>query len=196
VGLAMVAPLAVTVIFGQKWVAAIPAVRWLAIFMIVRTMGTLTEQVLISQRMTRFTMRMSIFNFVIMPVAFVAAAHWLGTRGVAAAWVALSPFTILPLLILLFRTVHLPYRQYLAAVLPALSGSAVMSLAVMGVLRWMATSANVSPKAMLAVAVLTGAAAYTAVIMGFFRERVMRYGRFLGDMRKRKSESVPVTATP
>ena len=100
-GLAIVTPLAVPVVFGARWIAAIAPVRWLALFMIVRTMGTLTEQVLISQKMTRFTMRMSIFNFIVMPIAFVAGAHWQGMGGVAAAWLVLSPFTIVPLLIIL-----------------------------------------------------------------------------------------------
>ena len=46
-GLAIVTPLAVPVVFGAKWSAAIGPVRWLSLFMIVRTMGILTEQVLV-----------------------------------------------------------------------------------------------------------------------------------------------------
>lgn len=61
-GLAIVAPLAIPVLFGAKWTAAIAPVRWLSLFMIVRTLGTLTQQVLISQKMTRFTMRVSILT--------------------------------------------------------------------------------------------------------------------------------------
>ena len=54
------------------------------------------EQVLISQRATAFTMRMSLFNLAVMPVAFLVGAHWKGTSGVAASWIILAPLTVFP----------------------------------------------------------------------------------------------------
>ena len=188
VGLAIVTPLAVPVVFGTKWIAAIAPVRWLSLFMIVRTMGVLTEQVLISQRMTRFTMRMSIFNFVVMPISFVAGAHWQGIGGVAAAWLALSPFTIVPLVIILLRTIHLPYQRYIAALIPSLVGSAAMCFSVLALRQWF-LPASWSPKTMLAVQVAVGGAVYGAVLLGFFRERILRYARFLQNMRNAKKIS-------
>jgi PST family polysaccharide transporter len=188
VGLAVVAPLAIPVVFGATWNASITPVRWLALFMIVRTMGILTEQVLISQKMTRFTMRMSIANLAMMPVAFVIGALWKGMAGVAAAWLYLSPLTIVPLLIVLFHTIHLPYRSYLAALVPAVTGSAGMCLAVLAIrsilpASWPAQTA-------LAVQVAAGAAVYGAILILAFRERVLRYVRFLQDLRKGKTSPV------
>jgi len=185
-GLAIVTPLAVPVVFGATWIAAIPPVRWLALFMIVRTMGTLTEQVLISQRMTRFTMRMSIFNFIVMPVAFVVGAQWQGMGGVAAAWLALAPLTIVPLVVILLRTIHLPYRDYVSALVPSLAGSAAMSLAVLAVRQWL-LPASWPMRTMLAVQVAVGGAVYGAVLLTFFRQRIFRYVRFLQDRRKGKT---------
>ena len=193
VGLAIVTPLAVPVVFGAKWAAAIPPVRWLALFMIVRTMGILTEQVLISQKMTRFTMRMSIFNFIVMPIALVAGAYWHGMAGVAAAWLVLSPLTIAPLIFILLRAIHLPYRDYFAALLPSLGASAAMCAAVLAIRHWL-LPATWPAKTLLAVQVAAGGAVYAAVLMGFFRERILRYVRFLQDMRKKKSS--PPALTP
>ena len=189
-GLAIVSPLAIPVVFGAKWTAAIPPVRWLALFMIVRTLGTLTEQVLISQKMTRFTMRMSIFNFIVMPVAFVAGAMWGGTGGVAAAWLALAPFTIIPLLIILLRTIRLPYRDFVAALVPSVVGSAAMCVAVLAVRQWL-LPASWPAKSLLVAQVAVGGAVYGAVLMGAFRQRVLRYVRFLQDMRKGKKSPSP-----
>ena len=185
-GLAIVTALAVPVLFGARWTAAIAPVRWLALFMVVRTMGTLTEQVLISQRMTRFTMRISIFNFMVMPVAFIAGAKWQGMGGVAAAWLALSPFTIVPLVIVLLRAIHLPYRQYIMTLVPSLAGSAAMCLAVLAVRQWLLPAAW-SPRLLLITQVGVGGAVYGAVLWGFFREKVLRYARFLLEMRKRQN---------
>jgi len=191
-GLAIVTPLAVPVVFGAKWAAAIAPVKWLALFMIVRTMGILTEQVLISQKMTRFTMRMSIFNFIVMPLALVAGAYLQGMAGVAAAWLVLAPLTIFPLIIILLRAIHLPYRDYFAALIPSFVASAAMCVAVLAIRQWL-LPAMWPAKILLAVQVATGGVVYGAVLMGFFRERVLRYVRFLQDMRKKKSPAPSLT---
>jgi PST family polysaccharide transporter len=188
VGLAVVAPLAIPVVFGARWNAASAPVRWLALFMIVRTMGILTEQVLISQKMTRFTMRMSIVNLAMMPVAFVVGALWQGMTGVAAAWLYLSPLTIVPLLLVLFHTIHLPYRSYLAALIPAITGSAGMCLALLAIRQIL--PASWPAQITLAVQVAVGAAVYGAILILAFRERVLRYVRFLQDLRKGKTSPV------
>jgi O-antigen/teichoic acid export membrane protein len=190
VGLAIVTPLAVPVVFGTRWISAIDPLRWLALFMIVRTMGTLTEQVLISQKMTRVTMRMSLFNFVVMPIAFVAGARWQGMGGVAAAWLVLSPITIVTLSIILHRTIQLPFRSYVAALVPSLVGSTAMCLSVLAVRQWL-LPASWSSKTLLAVQVGVGGAVYGAVLMTVFRQRVLRYVRFLQDMRKGKKSPSP-----
>lgn len=132
-----------------------------------------------------------------MPIAFVAGAEWRGLGGVAAAWLALSPITIIPLVIVLRRTIHLPYREYVAALFPSLVGSVPMCLSVLAFRQWLLPAAW-SPRLALAVQVAVGGAVYSAVLLGFFRERVLRYVRFLRDMRNRNNTpaltSLPVEA--
>jgi len=190
-GLAIVAPLAVPVLLGNKWLTAVEPLRWLSVFMILRTMGILTEQVLVSQLLTRFTMRMSILNLIVMPVAFVVTAKWLGTGGVASAWLILSPITLFPLLFVLLRSIHLPWSQYLGALFPAIAGSVAMCIAVAALSRW-PLLASWHPWILLATLVTVGGVVYAAVLLGFFRERVVRYLRFLKDMRK--GQEAPVAA--
>jgi PST family polysaccharide transporter len=191
-GLAVVAPQAVPMILGPKWVAAIGPLQWLGLFMIVRVLGTLSEQVLISQRLTRFTMRMSIMNFIVMLLAFVATAKWQGPVGVAASWIVLSPVTILPLLIILLRSINLRLREYVAALLPSAAGSAVMCLALPGI-NHLAASTSWPSQVHLALTVTGGAVVYGAFVLLFFRKRVFRYINFLQNFRKGKEAAVPAT---
>ena len=183
-GLTIVAPAAVRVILGPEWVAAAKPLQWLGLFMIMRVLGVLAEQVLVSQRLTRFTMRMSILSFAIMPAAFYVAARWSGPTGVAAAWITFSPLTILPLLIILSRKIQLPFRQYAAVLLPAVAGSGVMCLAVMGISSRL--PAGLAPQARLAIQVAVGGAVYGGFIMTFFRGRILRYVNFLWSLKKGK----------
>lgn len=189
-GLVMVAPLAVPAVLGAKWISATVPLQWLGLFMIMRVLGNLAEQVLISQRLTRFTMRMAIFNFVVMLAAFITAARWKGPDGVAAAWITLSPLTVLPLLIILLRSIQMPFRDYASALLPAVTGSAVMCLALFGLNRELA-SAPWPSQVRLAVEVAAGGAVYAGFILCFFRARVWRYVNYLSNFRKGKQIAVP-----
>ncbi|MGA2713787.1 MAG: lipopolysaccharide biosynthesis protein [Bryobacteraceae bacterium] len=191
VGLVIVAPQAVPVLLGARWAAATAPLQWLGLFMIVRVLGVLAEQVLVSQRLTRFTMRISIMNFVVMLLAFIVAARWKGTGGVAAAWIVLSPLTVLPLLIVLARSIQLPFRDYAAALLPAVAGSAIMCLALFGISgRLFSTAWPVQLR--LALQVAAGGVVYVVFILTLFRGRVVRYTNFLSNLRKKRE--IPVSA--
>ena len=189
-GLAIVAPQAVLLILGPKWTAATRPLQWLGLFMIVRVLGVVAEQVLVSQRRTRFTMRMSIMNFVVMPVSFFLAAHWKGANGVAAAWITLTPVTILPLLIIVLRTIKMSVREYGAALSPAMLGSAIMVLALLAINSRLPASWSVAVR--LAVQVGVGGAVYGGFISCFFRPRILRYVNFLSSLRKKEENSKPV----
>jgi hypothetical protein len=136
-------------------------------------------------------MRISIMNFVVMLLAFIVAARWKGTGGVAAAWIVLSPLTVLPLLIVLARSIQLPFRDYAAALLPAVAGSAIMCLALFGISgRLFSTAWPVQLR--LALQVAAGGVVYVVFILTLFRGRVVRYTNFLSNLRKKRE--IPVSA--
>ena len=195
-GLGMVAPEAVQVILGPKWAGLVGPLRWLVVFMTIRTVGTLMEQVLISQRATAFTMRLSLLTLFVMPAVFFPAAHWKGTSGVAASWILLAPLTIFPLAWRLVRTIRLNLGEFGGAVLPAISGAAAMVGALFGVRMWLAQEPWPAV-VKLAIQIAAGGVVYSAVLFLLFRERIFKYGRFLRDLRKdreaphQESEGVP-----
>lgn len=184
-GLALVAPEAVTVVLGSKWAAVAPPMIWLAVFFAVRTLSTLCDQVLICLRHSGFTMKLSLLNFVVMPLGFILSAKIGGIGAVAASWLILAPVTVLPLVIKLMRTIHISFRQMFLVVWPALAGSAAMALAVL-LGRWWLETRNWPVSIRLGTMIALGAAAYLAVLMGPFRQKLTRYLRFLQDLRNRK----------
>lgn len=180
-GLAIVAPEAVQLLLGPKWAGAAMPLRWLAIFMAVRTMSYLTNQLLTTLRFTRFGMWMSFLSFGLMPVAFWVASRW-GVAAVAGAWLAMSPITVVPTAVKVLRTIRCGFSEYLGSLAPALAGSAAMLFAVLAVRIW------VMPPTWpvifrLAAEVAVGGAAYLGVIWGFYRVRVMQYIRFFLQLR-------------
>jgi teichuronic acid exporter len=183
VGFVMVAPQAVVLLLGPKWADATVPLQWLGLFMSLRVLGSLAEQVLVSQRLTRFTMRLSIVNFIVMLIAFFVGAQWKGTTGVAAAWLVLSPLTILPLLIFVLRRIRLPVHKYAMALLPAFGGAAVMCVALILLDRHL-SAGHWSVGVRLPVQVAVGAAVYVAFNLCFFRTRIARYTSFLLNLRK------------
>jgi PST family polysaccharide transporter len=181
-GLALVAPEALEVILEPKWLAATGPLQWLAVYMTLRPLATLAEQVLISQRQTRFTMQMSVLTFILMPVAFYVTALWYGPSGVAASWLVLTPVVILPVLIKVLRTIQLSTAEFLGAMWPAVAGAIVMVPSVLLLRSWLLSQAW--PVAMvLALEVMGGGLIYAAVLLGFFRNRLTRYIRFAKDLR-------------
>jgi teichuronic acid exporter len=183
-GLAVTAPEVVHVVLGPQWAAAVVPLRWLALFMGLRTMSGLLSQVLTSLRYTAFCMWISMLSLAVMPVSFYFASRW-GLGAVAACWLALSPVTVGPLVLMLRRAISLPWRDYLDAVLPALLASAAMVAGLMAI--------RISPlpggwpvSFSLAVQVVAGGAIYGTVLMLGYRERVLRYVRFFRQLRKKR----------
>ncbi len=184
-GLAAVAPEFVRVVLGPQWEGVVGPVRWLAVFMGVRTMNSLITQVLTSLRHTRFTMWMSLLNFVAMPLAFWAASGR-GAAAVAAAWVILAPVTIGPSLEKLLRAADMRRRDYFDSLFPAAVASAAMLAAVLALRVWfpMPHSGDV---ARLGVQVGAGGLVYLLLMSTVFRERLLRYVNFLRSVRKDKT---------
>ncbi|MDE3195012.1 MAG: lipopolysaccharide biosynthesis protein, partial [Acidobacteriota bacterium] len=136
-GLALVASDAVQLLLGSKWTAAIWPIRWLAIFAAFRMFSYLTNQMLTALRYTRLAMVLSFLNFLIMPFAFYIASHW-SLGAVAASWLIMSPVTILPSMIKVFRSIRCGPVAFLKALAPGLVSAAVMCAGVFFLERFLA----------------------------------------------------------
>lgn len=181
-GVIMVAPEAVYVVLGPKWLSAAGPLAWLALYMIVSSMGSLVTQVLVSQRQTKFTMRIAFVNLLLLPLTFVAGAWYNGTTGVAQAWILAAPVTIAPSAIVLFRRIGLSWTAYLKTLRPTLISTAIMAASIAGLKR-IIEPIHLPVALQLAVEVLTGASVYCLVLLLFWREKLARYVRFVRSLR-------------
>lgn len=181
-GLAVVAPEAVGVVLGPRWAGAVAPLQWLAVFMILRTLSALVSQVLTSLRFTTFSLWMAGLSFLVMPVSFYVAARW-GTGAVAAAWLVLSPVTVLPPAVKLFGAIHCRFREYLAILAPMIVASAAMLGAVLGLRLWLLPAAW-TPPARLVAQVAAGGAVYAGILLGFYRGRILKYVQFFARLRE------------
>ena len=192
-GIVVLGPEAVKVILGDKWSAAVGPLSWLAVYMIISTMNSLITQILISQRLTKYTMRLSFLNLLVMPIAFFIGARLNGVTGVAAAWVISAPLTALPAAFILFRQIGLSWGDYLKGLFPILFSCAGMAASLIAVRRGLHLL-HLSLYTTLFAEILIGASVYGLVMIVFFRGKIIPYWQFLQRLRRGGSPSLEETA--
>ncbi len=176
VGFVVTAPELVEVALGPKWSAAVEPARWLAVYMSLRSMGTLVQQVLVSLGQTRYFLWISTLSFVVLPPAFYfAVPHGLG--AVAAVWLLTSPLLLLPQLIKVLELMGFSRWAYLRLLLPSLSVAGVMGIVVWFLqialgLRWAAWMR-------LSLEILAGACVYSGLIWWLHRANLEKYYEIL-----------------
>ncbi|HEY3194425.1 MAG TPA: lipopolysaccharide biosynthesis protein [Candidatus Dormibacteraeota bacterium] len=168
-GLALVARDFVLVVLGSKWEGTIAPLRLLAAYAALRSITPLLPQALQIIRDSRFEMWRMVAAAVVMPTSFYFAAQRWGTVGLAMAWMLADPLLAFVLYRRVFRKIGLSPRAYLAALWPALSGTALMAGAVLavGVLRgneW-------TPALRLAAQIGVGVITYGLACVVLHRER-------------------------
>ncbi len=171
-GLALVAADFVHLALGAKWEGVIVPLELLAIYASLRSIVTLLPQVLIAVNESRFVMRATLGALFVLPCAFYVGSHW-GTAGIASGWVIAYPFVTLPLYWRTFRKIQMSVSEYVGALWPAFTGTAVMAAAV-ALMHWFIPMQwQLSTRFGLKVA--AGAAVYSLTMMLFHRERVLRF---------------------
>ena len=184
-GLAIVSSDAVELILGPKWASAASPLFWLAIYMVIRTMLYLANQLLTTLRYTRFGMWMSFLNFAVMPIAFYVASRR-GVGAVAAAWLVMSPLSIVPIGMKILRAIDCSLAQYMKSLIPTLLASGAMLLAVSGLRLWLAPL-HWAVFTRLSAEVAAGGVAYGGFLWVFYRARIMHYIRFFSQLRESRN---------
>lgn len=183
IGLALVADHFVLVALGDGWRAAILPLRLLAFYAGFRSIATLYGQVMIATGRPHLLMQFNLVALLILPLMFYLGTTW-GTAGVAAAWIVGYPIVTVPFFLrYVLRFTGLTVGGYLRALWPALSGTAVMAVAVL-LTRALTDGALARPLA-LALDVGVGALAYLGFVAAAHRARVAAIRRVLRESRQR-----------
>jgi PST family polysaccharide transporter len=170
VGISLTAPLLVPVLLGDKWSAAVLPLQLLAFYAGLRSIDTVTPQVLIYTGYSRQSMWYTVLAAIVLPLLFLFGTRW-GAAGVAFVWIVAYPVVVSPIYRLVFRILELSPRAYLRALWPAASGTALMTIAVLAARYCLADRLDIRAK--LVSEITLGAATYAIAMLAFHRERIL-----------------------
>jgi Membrane protein involved in the export of O-antigen and teichoic acid len=170
VGISLTAPLLVPVLLGDKWAAAVLPLQLLAFYAGLRSIDTVTPQVLIYTGHSRQSMWYTVLAAIVLPLLFLFGARW-GAAGVAFVWIVAYPLVVSPIYRLVFRILDLSPRAYLRALWPAASGTALMTMAVLAARYWLPDGLDMRVR--LVSEVTLGAATYAIAMLAFHRKRIL-----------------------
>jgi len=171
-GLALIAGEFVPVVLGSQWLGAIVPLRLLAVYGGIRSIDTVTPQVLIYTGHSRKSMWYSVIAACVMPVLFVVGTRW-GVGGVAMVWIVAYPIVVSPQYRLAFRVLQMSPGGYFATLWPAVSSTAIMAVAVGIVL--FALPQTMAPVVRLVIEVVTGMMVYGGMIAWRHRARARAF---------------------
>ncbi len=172
VGLSLVAPLLVEILFGRKWLPAAPVMSILALAGFLQLMTSLGPSGLQAVGRTDLQMRWSILGALLYLPAFALGLRW-GIVGVAigylAATAALTPIQYG----FVARVLGVRAREMWAVVYPSVIGCAMMA-AVVGPVKWVLMDIRLPRISMLALLIVLGALVYCMIMWNFQRQAVVR----------------------
>lgn len=171
-GLALIAGEFVPVVLGSQWLGAVVPLRLLALYGGVRSIDTVTPQVLIYTGNSRASMWYSVIAACVMPVLFVVGTRW-GVGGVAAVWIVAYPMVVAPQYRLAFRVLEMSAGAYFRTLWPAVSSTAIMAAAVGIVL--IVLPQTLAPVVRLVIEVLVGFTVYGGMIVWRHRARALAF---------------------
>ncbi len=185
-GLAVVAPDAIALVLGAKWVAMAGLVTILGFAMPALTLHILFAPAINATGRVGITMRTSIFGALVMPIAFYIGMQW-GAEGLAISWLVAAPLLPLFTFLMARKLLHLNLRRFVAAIAPGLLSAAAMAMAVREVGERLA---GFAPWERLAIEVAFGGLVYVTILLATSRETV----RELYAMVVRRKPPAPATA--
>ncbi|MFN3863729.1 MAG: lipopolysaccharide biosynthesis protein [Erythrobacter sp.] len=185
-GLAVVAPVLVPVLLGEKWLEIIPLLPILAIAMSMLTLQILFAPATNARGVPWAALRITMIGSVVMPIAFLIGSHW-GLTGFAWGWVGGMAVLTTATVRLSGRILGLRLAPLLRALVPPLAAALVMAGVVALALRALPP---VMPLVALVAAVLLGIALYLGALRLIAPDRLAEALRFL----RTRGEPEPVPA--
>lgn len=176
VGLFITAGPAVEVLFGEQWRGAIPVLRLLAVFALVGSIGVNIGDVYKAIGRPDILAKLAFVELVLLTPALILGARH-GLIGVGAAHAVVASIDTVIRLTVARHFVGVTFRDIGRQLLPSLKAGAALAVAATGA-GWAASAAG--PAVSLAAAVVTGAAAYGAVLYRVDREAVRRLAGWAG----------------
>jgi PST family polysaccharide transporter len=183
VGMAIVAPVFVEVLFGQKWLPSAPIMSILGLAGFLQLMSSLGPSGLQAVGRTDLQMRWAFYSVLLFLPAFVIGLNW-GITGVATGYLIASAILAPIQWRFVGRVIGFTVRELGIAVQPAVLGCAIMTAALIPA-RLVLTSVGLPKIVALLVLILLGAGLYGGSLWVTRRQDLMRLVRLIAEMRRR-----------
>ena len=130
VGLVLVAPSFIAVVYGDKWLPAVLPLEIMTAAGMMKAVTTFVGSIADARGQVLSEVRRQVVYLILLVLGTVVGSHY-GTAGVAAAVVVASFCMLLMMQSFLGQMTGMRWRTYLAALWPALAATGVMATAVM-----------------------------------------------------------------
>jgi len=195
-GLRLVAEDFVRVILTDKWMAAVPMIRVLSVYAMLRSLAVLLPPVLMARYRAKFLFGYNLVKVMVMPLAFWAGAAWLGPIGVAAGWVTVYPVLMAGMAHTALREIDMSWSTLLSQLWPPLAATSGMAVIVLSV-RWGMSAAEIdSSVARLVTMIVAGGLAYGAGLLVIGRQFSREIMKVLGWVLHRDGSLRPHSQPP
>jgi PST family polysaccharide transporter len=163
VGIAVMAKPIVHVVLGDKWLPAVPILAIFGPLAAIHAVSTTTSVLYQAKGRTDLQFRWGVVVGVAMLGAYLIGSHW-GATGVAWSFLLGTVVLAGPTLAIPFHLVELPFRRFLAGLLPSAIPTAVMAAVAYG-LRRLLENDGARAATTLFLPVLAGAAVYAGLVL-------------------------------
>lgn len=172
-GISAVAPEAVPVVFGSRWVEVILPLQFIALITPLRQLNSLSTPALLAIGKPEVNVINLLIAMTIMPGAFLVGSQW-GLTGVALAWSLAYPVYFLIMLARSLPILGVPGNRYFGGIWPAfVAGGAMYGTVKLSRLALQSTDAPLALT--LAVYICVGAIAYSGAICLIRRTLVQEF---------------------
>lgn len=170
VGLAVAAEPIVQVLLGDKWLDAVPALRILAVYALIKPFGSVSAEALKGIGAPHWTLVFDVAHVAVAIPALVILTHAFDLAGAAISMVLAIAAATVPAVVVTARLMRLRLVDLGRAVAPSAFCSALMAA---GLLALLPQSQGMSPAAGLALLVSVGLVVYVLSTAMFARGVVM-----------------------
>jgi PST family polysaccharide transporter len=167
-GMTVLAPEFIAVLLGPKWRPVAPVLRILAPVGMLQSIISTVGNIYMAMGKTNVMFRWSLLFTGLTVMGFVVGLHW-GISGVASAYAIVVLLTLVPVLWIPFRLIHLRLADLWTALWPVSRATAAMAVATAAFRRLALGSMHLPPVVSLMVFVPFGAAVYFAIM--YWRSR-------------------------
>jgi len=184
IALAITAPIAIPLIFGEKWSASVPLVQLLSIYGVIASCGLIWQSILGGLGRPDVALKTTMVAAFTSVTVLLLGARW-GLTAAAAAFVfrGYITFPFMPLVLAKLTGISAA-RQY-RVFLPVAAATAIMAGVVCALLT--ALDGRFPPPLLLAIVLTAGAAAYAATLLVVARAALQKGLAMLGQLPPRQS---------